>query len=449
MDREWSKLMKNNNPRDLAVEVLTRVLQNKAYSNIEINNVLKNSELSEPDSRLMTNIVYGVLQHKLTLEYQLKPYVGGKDLDRWIRVLLMTAIYQMQYLDKVPVHAIFNESVNVAKGRGSQGIGNLVTAVLRNYQRHGARPVPQDDSIESMSIRYSTPEWLIELFIKQQGLNKTKEILDNINDPSHISIRVNTNKTTLKELASKLSEQGFEMKPSRVSPVGLICHSGNLVDTEEFREGLFTIQDESSMIVAPALDVQPDDRVLDTCAAPGGKTTHIASYLKDGSVMALDIHKRKTRLIQENAQRLGYGDIIQTKALDARKAKDEFDEEFDRILVDAPCSGLGLIRRKPELKYFRDPEDLMNLQRIQLSILDSVTGLLKIGGQLVFSTCTFDAEENEDVVMKFLNAHENYELVPVKHEKSLDKNVNDGVLKLLPSDYFTDGFFVAAFRRKK
>ncbi|APX72586.1 16S rRNA (cytosine(967)-C(5))-methyltransferase RsmB [Companilactobacillus allii] len=439
----------NNNLRALAVEALTRVLKNKAYSNIEINNILKNSDLSDADSRLMTNIVYGVLQHKLTLEYQLQPYTTGKNLDYWVKALLMSAIYQMQYLDKIPDHAVLNESVEIAKYNGNQGLGNLVTAVLRNYQRHGARPIPKDDSVKSLSIKFSTPEWLVDLLIEQQGLKKTKTVLETINQPSHISIRVNTKKITPEELIEKLSDKGFEMKNSLISPVGLTCHSGNLVDTEEFRDGLFTIQDESSMLVAPAMDIKPDSSVLDTCAAPGGKTTHIASYLTTGSVMALDIHKPKTRLIRENGQRLGYGDIIQTRALDARKAQDEFESEFDRILVDAPCSGLGLMRRKPELKYFREPEDLMNLQRIQLQILDSITGLLKIGGQLVFSACTFDAEENEDVVMKFLNAHDNYELVPVKHEKSLDKNVNDGVLKLLPSDYFTDGFFVAAFRRKK
>ena len=438
----------NNNLRALAVEALTRVLKNKAYSNIEINNILKKADLSDADSRLMTNIVYGVLQHKLTLEYQLQPYITGKNLDYWVKSLLMSAIYQMQYLDKIPDHAVLNESVEIAKFNGNQGLGNLVTAVLRNYQRHGVRPMPKGDSVKALSIKFSTPEWLVDMLIKQQGLKKAKTVLETINQPSHISIRVNTNKITPDELTDKLSEQGFEMKPSLISPVGLTCHSGNLVDTEEFREGLFTIQDESSMIVAPALDIQPDSTVLDTCAAPGGKTTHIASYLTTGSVMALDIHKPKTKLIRENGQRLGYGDIIQTRALDARKAKDEFDSEFDRILVDAPCSGLGLIRRKPELKYFREPEDLLNLQRIQLQILDSITGLLKVGGQLVFSTCTFDAEENEDVVMKFLDAHKSYELVPVKHEESLDKNVNDGVLKLLPSDYFTDGFFVAAFKRK-
>ncbi|MQS51469.1 16S rRNA (cytosine(967)-C(5))-methyltransferase RsmB [Companilactobacillus mishanensis] len=440
-----------DNPRALAVEALTRILKNKAYSNIEINNILKRSDVSNVDSRLMTNIVYGVLQHKMILEYQLEPYIAGKKVEDWVNILLLTAIYQIQYLDKVPEHAIFNESVEIAKANGkNDGLGNFVTAVLRNYQRHGFRDLPKGNSEHSMSIRYSTTQWLVELMVKQQGVHKTKSILQSINQPSHISIRVNTNKITPEELTARLAESGFEMKPSQISSVGLTCPSGNLIETDEFREGLFTIQDESSMMVAPALDLQDGDQVLDSCAAPGGKTTHIASLLTNGSVMALDIHKPKTKLIQENSHRLGYEDIIRTKALDARKAKDQFDpESFDKILVDAPCSGLGLIRRKPELRYFRQPEDLLNLQKIQLQILDSLKDLVKVNGMLVFSTCTFDAEENEDVVMKFLADHDNYEVVPVKHENVLDKNVHDGVLKLLPDDYFTDGFFVAAFRRKK
>lgn len=439
-----------NNSRALAVEVLLKVLRNKAYSNIEINNVLKSSDLSDADSRLMTNIVYGVLQHRYVLEYQLKPYIQDKKVEQWVMILLMTAVYQMQYLDKVPEHAIFNESVEIAKANGNKGVGNFVTAVLRNYQRHGFQELPKGKSSHAMSLRYSTPIWLVDLLVKQQGLAKAKSVLESINQASDISIRVNTNKITVAELSQKLASLGFEMKQSPISSVGLTCAHGNLVDTDEFRQGLFTIQDESSMVVAPALDVQPDDTVLDSCAAPGGKTTHLASFIKDGSVMALDIHKPKTRLIQDNSQRMGYENIIKTKALDARKAKDAFEpESFDKILVDAPCSGLGLIRRKPELRYFRKPEDLLDLQRVQLQILNSLTGLLKVNGTMVFSTCTFDAEENEDVVMKFLQNNDNFEVVPVKHESSLDKNVHDGVLKLLPDDYFTDGFFVAAFRRKK
>lgn len=437
-----------NNPRELAVEALTRVFKNKAYSNIEINNILKNSDMSNADKRLMTNIVYGVIQHKYVLEYQLEPYLKDKKLDLWLDLLLQTAIYQLSYLDKIPEHAVLNESTEIAKQKANRGAGNLVNAVLRNFQRHGAREMSGKDSVYDLSKFYSVPRWLVQLFIDQQGLDKTKEILKSINQPSHVSIRVNTNKTTVKDLQKTLQSKGFDVKPSKISSVGLICESGNLVNTDEFRDGLYTIQDESSMLVAPALDLLPDSRVLDACAAPGGKTTHIASYIKDGEVTALDIHKHKTKLIRDNSQRMGYSDIISTGAIDARKAKDVLNTTFDRILVDAPCSGLGLIRRKPELRYFRQEEDLMNLQRVQLQILDSMVDLLEVNGKLVFSTCTFDDEENEAVVKKFLADHKNFELEPVKHEAVMDKSVKDGMLKVLPSDYFTDGFFIATFVRK-
>ncbi|MFC6322277.1 16S rRNA (cytosine(967)-C(5))-methyltransferase RsmB [Companilactobacillus baiquanensis] len=433
-----------NNPRAVAVEALTRILQNKAYSNIEINNLLKRSDLSNADSRLMTNIVYGVLQNMYVLQYQLEPYLKDKKVKPWIMNLLMSAIYQMHYLDKVPDHAILNESTEIAKQNGSIGLAKLVTGVLRNYQRHGFKELPTGHGEEDLSIRYSTPLWLVKLLIEQQGINKAIEVLESINQPSHVSIRVNTRKISVDDLKRRLEEQDFEVENSRISPVGLTLNSGSLFDTEEFNEGLFTIQDESSMLVAPALDLKPDDLVLDTCAAPGGKTTHIASYLTDGQVTALDIHERKTKLIRENGQRLGYKDIIQTKAMDARNAKDHFPvQSFDKILVDAPCSGLGLIRRKPELRYFRKFEDLLNLQKIQLDILDSISDLLKVDGRLVFSTCTFDDEENEAIVTEFLKNHENYELTPIKNDLS-----SGDTIKLFPSDYFTDGFFIAAFRRK-
>ena len=439
-----------NNPRELAVEALTRVFQNKAYSNIEINNLLKKSELTDADSRLMTNIVYGVIQHKYVLEYQLEPYIKDKKLDLWLNLLLQTAIYQMCYLDKIPPHAILNESTEIAKKRANQGAANLVNAVLRNFQRHGAKAMPGKETVYDLSKLYSVPRWLVELFDEQLGVKQTKAVLETINQASSVSIRVNTNKTTVAALQKELQAAGFDVEPSKISPVGLVCEHGNLVDTPQFKAGLYTIQDESSMLVAPALDLQPNSRVLDACAAPGGKATHIASYLTagEGEVYALDIHKHKTKLIRENAQRMGYSDIISTGAVDARKAKDILNTTFDRILVDAPCSGLGLIRRKPELRYFRQPEDLMNLQRVQLQILDSLVDLLEVNGKMVFSTCTFDNEENEQVVEKFLAAHKNFELVPVKHTANLDKSVKDGMLKVLPSDYFTDGFFIATFVRK-
>ena len=404
--------------------------------------------MPDADSRLMTNIIYGVIQNKYILEYQLEPYLKDKKVAYWIHILLMTGIYQLQFLDKVPAHAILNESTEIAKQKTNQGAANLVNAVLRNYQRHGIRKLPEGNSAANLSLRYSVPRWMVDLFIEEQGMEQTKNILRSINQASHVSIRVNTNKTTVADLEESLNAQGFEVKPSKISSVGLICTSGNLVNTEEFRNGLYTIQDESSMLVAPALDIQPDSRVLDACAAPGGKTTHIASYLTTGEVTALDIHKHKTKLVLDNSERMGYSDIVSTGAIDARKAKDVLNTKFDRILVDAPCSGLGLIRRKPELRYFRQPEDLKNLQKIQLQILDSMVDLLEVNGKLVFSTCTFDDDENEMVVKKFLDKHLNFDLIPVKHEPALDKSISHGMLKVFPSDYFTDGFFVAAFVRK-
>ncbi|WP_129045096.1 16S rRNA (cytosine(967)-C(5))-methyltransferase RsmB [Companilactobacillus metriopterae] len=428
------------NPRAVAVEALNRVIYNQAFSNIEINNLLNKYELTNVDSRLMTNIVYGVLQHKLTLEYQLEPYIKGRVVDRWINTLLLTAIYQMEYLDKVPDHAVLNESVNVAKQFGRTGVGKFVTGVLRSYQRTGSRELPSDNSPESLSIVYSVPVWLVNLFINQFGMDKTLSILKTINEPSDISIRVNTSRISREELKQRLEDQNFDVHDSKLSEQGLVVKSGNLVITSEFQKGLFTIQDESSMMVAPFLDVKEDSIVLDSCAAPGGKTTHIASYLTTGKVIALDIHKNKTKLIRENAERLGYSDVVETKALDARKSPDEFDKEsFDRILVDAPCSGLGLIRRKPELRYFRTQEDLDNLQKIQLDILNNVSSLLKVNGKLVFSTCTFDNEENGDVVEMFLANNPNFEL-----EKKVDNP-----MKLFPDDYFTDGFFIASFVKKQ
>lgn len=437
-----------NNPRELAMTALTKVFQNKAYSNIEISNLLKNSDLSDADSRLMTNIVYGVIQNKYVLEYQLQPYLQDKKIELWIDLLLMSAVYQLHFLDKIPDHAVLNESTEIAKQKAGRGAGNLVNAVLRNYQRHGYKELPKSNSVYDLSLRNSVPRWLVDLFIDQQGIDNTKKILGSINQPSHVSIRVNTNKTTVKELQETLDQQGFDVHPSKISSVGLICKSGNLVNTQEFRDGLYTIQDESSMLVAPAMDIQPNSKVLDACSAPGGKTTHIASYLKDGEVFALDIHKHKTKLVRENGERMGYGDLISTGAVDARKAKDVLNTKFDRILVDAPCSGLGLIRRKPELRYFRKPEDLDNLQRVQLEILDSMVDLLEVNGKLIFSTCTFDDEENELVVKKFLDKHLNFDLIPVKHDPALDGSMTHGMLKILPSDYFTDGFFIAAFVRK-
>lgn len=234
--------------------------------------------------------------------------------------------------------------------------------------------------------------------------------------------------------------------------MGIVAEKGFLAGSTLFQQGRMTIQDESSMIVAPILDVQPGDKVLDACAAPGGKTTHIATYLdakKGGEVLALDIHPHKVALIQENAERLQVEDVVRARQLDARDvAKVVPNETFDRILVDAPCSGIGLIRRKPDIKYQKTPQDFQNLPKIQLSILESVTPSLKSGGRLVYSTCTIMEEENEQVVNAFLANHPEFELVTPNVNEHVRPALANQMLTIYPQMYHTDGFFISCLQKK-
>ncbi|KRM72807.1 16S rRNA (cytosine(967)-C(5))-methyltransferase RsmB [Lacticaseibacillus brantae] len=444
--------MKPDNPRNLAVTVLSKVVNQGSYSNLTLDATIREHNLSDRDRNLLTTIVYGVIQRQLTLDFFLQPFVGDKKLQPWVKVLLRTAVFQMVYLDKVPNRAIFFDTTEIARQRGHVGVGKLVTGVLRAIERQG---LPSFDQIEApltrLSIESSTPEWLVETLVAQLGQAKTEQILDVINQPAHASIRVNTTKTTRPALQHELVDQIPDIADSVLTPVGLIAPGGHLAGTDEFAAGDYTMQDESSMLVAPSLQVQPGDQVLDACAAPGGKTTHLAQYLEPeagGHVTALDLHPHKVNLIMQNAQRLGLADRISAQALDARKVAETFEaESFDKILVDAPCSGLGLIRRKPEIKYEKQFQDTLNLQTIQLAILDSVAPTLKVGGLLTYSTCTMVTQENQDVVAGFLAQHPDFEQVSV-HTDSPLKTHGAPALQIFPDDYGTDGFFIATLRKK-
>lgn len=306
--------MTPNNPRLLAVQTLTRVMGKGGYSNLTLDHVITKYQLDSRDAGLLTNIVYGVIQHQLTLDYLLAPFVKTRQLDTWVRCLLQTSVYQLQYLDKVPARAVFFDSTEIAKKLGHQGVAKFVTGVLRQAQRSGyPDPMTIADPIQRLAITSSTPVWLVKKLQAQLGETKTAKILAAINQPAHASIRVNTTKTTAAALLKALQPQFPALKESPLTPVGLVAPGGHLAGTREFADGLYTMQDESSMLVAPSLDVQPGDQVLDACAAPGGKTTHIAQYLdpdQGGRVTALDLHANKVRLIQQNAKRLDLDDRV-------------------------------------------------------------------------------------------------------------------------------------------
>jgi len=442
-----------NSPRWLAVSALSKI-KNGAYSNLQLNQLINQHSMDRRDINLLTNIVYGVIQHRLTLEYWLKPFVRHPhQLDPWVNELLLTALYQWQYLDKIPQRAVFNETIEIAKVKGHPGIRRFVTGVLHEMDRQG---LPKFDAItdpdERLSITYSMPIWLIDELRDQLGADKMQRIIASLNQPAKQSLRVNTAVSDVEDVTAALTNEDLTVDFSEISPIGLIVSDGQAVTTDAMKYGMFTVQDESAQLVVPALNPQPGDRVLDACAAPGGKTTQIAAALDadaGGEVVALDIHSNKVKLIGENAARMHVADRVAATELDARKVGTEFgDGHFDRILVDAPCSGLGLIRRKPEIRYEKQLSDSLNLQRIQLAILTAVAPTLKKGGIMTYSTCTILKQENQDVIAQFLADQPEFELIKTPTEMNLKADRDSDTLSIYPDDYLSDGFFIACLRKK-
>nr|WP_276309141.1 16S rRNA (cytosine(967)-C(5))-methyltransferase RsmB [Vagococcus vulneris] len=442
------------NPRYAAMELLVKIASNQGYSNLLVNEGIKKHHLSSKDARLMTEIVYGTTSRQLTLAYYLAPFIQkAKKVDLWVKELLLLSIYQMEFLDKIPAYGILNDAVDIAKAKGNPGIGKFVNGVLRTIQRQG---VPNtagiSDDIERLSIEISIPRWLTEVLIADIGLEQTRELGESLLQTSRASGRVATRALTREEAVSALSSDEINAELSVVSPVGIVAKKGFLAGSNLFKEGKLTVQDETSMLVAPSMQLRPSDNVLDTCAAPGGKTTHIAEYLdaeQGGKVTALDIHPHKIKLIEENAERLHVSSVIEPRVLDARQAADEFpDESFDRILIDAPCSGLGLLRRKPDIKYSKTIDDFIKLRQIQTEILESVAQKVKKNGIITYSTCTVTTQENEEVIQGFLEAHPDFELIDIKGVAHLTKSYQQLMLKVYPHHYGTDGFFISCLRRK-
>lgn len=444
--------MSKKNVRNLALDVLIDIEKKRAYSNLSLHHVIETNELSAQDVALLTELVYGTVQRRDTLDYYLQPFVKGK-IEPWVRLLLRLSLYQMVYLDRIPDRAVLFEAVEIAKRRGHRGIASLVNGVLRSIQRQGLRSFDEiQDDLERLAIATSHPLWLVRRWVEQFGLDATKRMCEANVLPPEQTARVNTTKATVSDVIAELKKEGIEAVPSTVVDVGVKMVKGNAAKTKAFQNGLLTIQDESSMLVAYALSPNETDVVLDCCAAPGGKTTHIAERMNNrGRIVALDIHDHKVKLIEQQAKRLGLSNI-EAKQLDGRQAHTQFAAEtFDRILVDAPCSGLGVIRRKPEIKYAKNEKDIAQLAEIQLNILRAVAPLLKRGGTLVYSTCTVDREENERVIAKFLDEHPQYErdhTLALRLPSSVAPYVHDGMLQLLPHHVFSDGFFIATLKKK-
>lgn len=448
--------MKEKTMREIALDTLIQIEKNRAYSNLLLNQVIDKSNLNQKDIHLLTEIVYGVVQHNNTLDFYVEPFLqSSKKTAPWVKMLLKMSIYQMVYLDRVPNHAIFYEAVEIAKKRGHKGIGKLVNGVLRNIERKGLPKIEEiQDEATRLSIQYSHPKWLIKRWIEQYGKEKAIDICRYNLLPPTMSIRINQTKKTRDEVIELLQKEQIEATKSKLSKDGLLIKKGNPTKIKAFKDGYYTVQDESSMLIADALDLFEGASILDACAAPGGKTTHIGERLNGtGQVLAVDLHKHKVKLINEQKERLHLTNIEAIEG-DAKRLTEVLKQEsFDRILVDAPCSGFGVLRKKPDAKWQKNEKDIMRLPDIQLSILDEVASLLKIDGKLVYSTCTIDKMENEAVVEQFLTQHPEFSVDPTLIERFpgiiQEKMMKKSSIQILPCDFGSDGFFIACFIKTK
>ncbi|MFS0727765.1 16S rRNA (cytosine(967)-C(5))-methyltransferase RsmB [Paenibacillus sp. 1P07SE] len=448
--------------RSVALDTLVKVTGGQAYSNLQLNRALQAAELSRADAGLATELVYGTIQRLNTLDHVLQRFVtkGLHKLDPWVLQLLRMSAYQLIYLTRVPPHAAVHEAVELAKQRGHRGISGMVNGVLRSLQRSPDKlslpaGLPPDERI---SLVHSHPLWLTRRWIAAFGEETTEAMCRANNEPPHASIRVNRQRKTREEVLALLAEEGYEAAPSPLAEDGIVVsQGGNLADTIGYRNGWWTVQDESSMLVAEAAAPRSGMQVLDCCAAPGGKTTHLAERMGDaGVVRANDLHPHKRQLIEAQAERLGLHSILAMTGDAAQLGEQLEAASLDLILLDAPCTGLGVIRRKPEIKWHKSEADIDSVAEVQARLLEAAVPLLRPGGRLIYSTCTVDHTENAGQVDRFLQAHPEFALDPGWPQPLLERLRSGGVLgetfdgrvQLLPQHFGTDGFFIAALRKQ-
>lgn len=430
--------------RLLALEAYSRIIDEKGYSNIVINDILKEQELSAADKGLFTEIVYGTIARKLTIEYYLNPYIKTR-LKRWHRRLLEISVYQICFLDRVPDYAVINDAVNIAKYESGRQLANTTNAILRNFIRD-ARPDLSEISneVKRLSVTTSIPSWIIKHWKTHYGMNGAKDIAESLSQRPNMYIRVNTRQTSAANLIDRLKEEGHTVHKTELHEDALQVTTGaDILNTNAYKEGLFSVQDVSSMFVLNALAPEKTDRILDACSAPGGKGLHALEKVTEGQVDLADIHNHKIGILKQQAKRLK---LTNCKTFKADAAEYQYEEMYDKIIVDAPCSGLGVIKRKPEIRYERREKDIDTLVSLQLDILNHVKKYLKPGGVLIYSTCTMHQMENENVAYTFKKSNSDIDFDDF-HIPALD--FTGSYRQILPQEMDTDGFFIARFKKKE
>lgn len=444
-------------PRELALKALVKLEQEKSYTNLLLDELFHQygKELTDKDIGFISELVYGVTTWKLTLDEIIRFHstIRLKKISIWIVNVLRMGIYQILYLDKIPTSAAVNESVNLAKRYGHAASSKFVNAILRKITLEDKERLTQiTDPKERISKTTSMPLWIIEKLSENRTLEQVETICQSFTQKPKITIRINELKISPSDFIQELSKRNISY--SLVSPECpefiQIDRMKNIEQLDLFQKGYFMVQDLSAGFTVRLLNPQPGQMVLDACAAPGGKTTYLAEKMKNkGIIEAWDIHEHRTHLIEQNANRLGIT-IIHAMVQDATQLNSAYHEKFDQILLDVPCLGIGVIRKKPDIKWQKKEEDISEITIIQKKILQTVQDYLKPGGELVYSTCSILKEENEDVVNDFLVKYPHFEIL---HENEISMKYfqkyqdKQGFYQIDPSPE-NDGFFMAKLRKK-
>ena len=423
--------------RESALKALYKIEKDGAYSNIILDDTINRNRdiFNDKDIGFISELVYGVTTWRLTLDEIIKKHskIKLKKISVWIINILRMGIYQIVFLDKVPKSAAVNESVNLAKKYGHKGSYGFVNAILRNVEKSDYESLFEiEDSVQRISKTTSIPEWIVKKLIDERGEKETEVICNNSNLKPELSIRVNNLKTNIQELKKSLTKKNIEFIEVEEKDFLILKKIKNIENIDLFKNGLFTVQDLSAGMVSKVLDPKPGECILDCCSAPGGKTTYIAEIMENkGNIEAWDIYEHRIKLVKQNADRLGIN-IIKTKVKDATVYDDSLNEKYDKILLDVPCLGLGVMKRKPDIKWQRKEEDIEEINKIQSEIINICSKYLKKGGNLVYSTCSILKHENENIINQFLNQNNNF---------IIEQKIN------INPDRKHDGFFICNLKK--
>ena len=437
--------------RKAALRVLVNCRTNGAWADAALNVQIRRDGLSGADAALCSRIVYGVLQNQLLLDHYISAYCSQKPdhLQPPLLDILRIGAYQILFLDKIPDSAAVNESVELAKIFKRGQAAGLVNAVLRKISKNkdNLPEIPGQNPERTLSIRYSHPRWLVKRLLPILGVEETEKFLAANNEVAPMTVQVNPLKTSAEKLTAELTEAGVTVNPHAWVPDCLeLSGTGDLTALRAFRDGDFMVQDPAARLVSLIADVKPGHRVLDVCAAPGGKSFSAAFAMgNQGSIQSCDLHENKLKRVRESAERLGIT-CIEAAPADGRIFKPEWENAFDVVLVDAPCSGLGIIRKKPDTRY-KNADELFALPVIQTAILENAARYVAPGGTLVYSTCTILPEENEQVSDAFLAEHPEFSRESFTLPEPVGKT--DGRLTLWPQRHDTDGFYICRMTRKE